>query len=48
MGGGGEGGAFSRRARILGECSTFHSPAALFFFLKVEISVRTRTHARQD
>ena len=24
--------AFSSRARILGECSTIHSPPALFFF----------------
>ena len=28
------------RARILGECSTIHSPLALLFF-KVEISSRT-------
>ena len=35
--------AFSSLARILGECSTIHSPPALFFFLffKVEISSRT-------
>ena len=26
--------AFSSRARILGECSTIHSPPALFLFLK--------------
>ena len=32
--------AFSSRARILGECSTSHSPPALFFFY-VEISSRT-------
>ena len=25
--------AFSSYARILGECSTIHSPSALFFFL---------------
>ena len=33
--------AFSSRARILGECSTNHSPPALFFLLKVGISLRT-------
>ena len=32
--------AFSSRARFSGECSTIHSPNALFFF-KVEISSRT-------
>ena len=34
--------AFSSRARILGECSTFHSPPALFFFnfFFMEISSR--------
>ena len=34
--------AFSSRVRILGECSTIHSPPALvfFFFFKVEISSR--------
>ena len=26
--------AFSSRARILGECSTIHSPPVLFFFFK--------------
>ena len=35
----GGGGIFSL-ARIWGECSTFHSPPALFFF-NVEISLRT-------
>ena len=34
--------AFSTLARICGECSTIHSPPALFFFsFKVEISSRT-------
>ena len=34
--------AFSSRARILGKCSTIHSPPALFFFFfKVEMSLRT-------
>ena len=32
--------AFSSHARVSGECSTIHSPPALFFFLK-EISSRT-------
>ena len=32
--------AFSSRASILGECSTIHSPPALFFFFKVEFSLR--------
>ena len=32
--------AFSSHARILGECSTFYSPPALFFF-KVETSLHT-------
>ena len=32
---------FSSLARILGECSTIHSPFMLFFFFLVEISSRT-------
>ena len=33
---------FSSRARILGECSTSHSPPALFYFIFIaEISSRT-------
>ena len=31
-GGDGGGGSFSSLARIWGECSTIHSPPALFFF----------------
>ena len=31
--------AFSARAILLGECSTVHSPPALFFFFKVEINL---------
>ena len=33
--------AFSSLAKILEECSIIHSPPALFFFFKVEISSRT-------
>ena len=33
--------AFSSCARILGKCSTIHSPPALFFFFLVDISSRT-------
>ena len=36
--------AFSSLAKILGKCSTIHSPPALllhFFFFEVEISSRT-------
>ena len=35
-------GAFSSRAKIWGECSTIHSPPALFF-LKMEIRSRNIT-----
>ena len=35
--------AFSALTRIFGECSTIHSPPALFFVFLSEVEIRSRT-----
>ena len=37
------GGGSSPRARILGVCSTMHSPACAFCFFSIKVEIRSRT-----